>query len=393
MGFSRSRMAGTLGWAGSLGLHAGVWLSAVGVIPIAAGLGAIAESLDRRDMAPEPEQPTRDQRGLKTPPPIEVRVPEPEPAPSEDEVEPLDLTLGIDESTATDTDTWLGFAEATPEHGGAPLGYEQALLRRAPGERSATLDLEAGLGASDSSNGEASRGDAESVGDGGADDETREAFVAVQPQATITLARAPVEDDAGVTTDRAAATPGAGTTVIAQQAAGAVEAAREAIEALRRRGGEGIARAPESGGRPIDETAKPAADAEPLDESGAGGDEQVIGFLSDRDSDAAAIAQAVSINPGKPLAAKGLRIQTVRPKWSTYALATANPNDVVVRIWFDARGRVTEAKIIQSSGRSDVDRPIIDAVYNWRATGEQLRAIAQRPDQRAQLVFRIDLER
>src|SRR5690606_35683094 len=84
------------------------------------------------------------------------------------------------------------------------------------------------------------------------------------------------------------------------------------------------------------------------------------------------LAQAISVNPGKPLAARGLRIQTVRPKWSTYALATANPNDVAVRIWFDATGRVTKATIIQSSGRDDVDRPILDAVYRWRATGERL---------------------
>jgi TonB family protein len=408
---------------GSMALHLAVFFSAMGVIPIAAGLDALAASL-RGGEPPEEPPKTRspaEEEGLKaapppppeppppTPPaaaeekPVEVRVPDP-PKPKEEippeELEVPEVTLGVDESTATDTDTWLGFAEATPTHGGPAWGYEQAQLTRAPGERSATLDLQAGLGAGEPSDAqveETARGEDKELGDGGTADEARDgspetgAFVAASAMPTIT--RAPEVDRATEETPDAQGVDAPGIGGIAASAAASIEQARAALEELRKRGGEGIAIAMPSGGRPIDETARPAADAEPLEKSGAGGEENARGFLSDRDSDAAAIKQAISVNPGKPLAAKGLRIQTVRPKWSTFALATANPNDVVVRMWFDATGRVTKAIIIQSSGREDVDRPILDAVYNWRAAGEQLSTIKNQPDGRLQLVFKIDLER
>lgn len=419
MGSRRTQLAEMLGWAGSLGLHLTVALSAVGVIPLTDRLSALAAGLedltDERGSAGAPEKDREE--GMRVPPPqspappkkaeeaVEVRVPESEPPkpeePLEEELEPPEVTLGIDESEATDVDTWLGFAEASPDHAGMVRGYEQAQLTRAPGERSAQLQLDAGLGATDMREADAIReasasNDLREAGDGGDDDETREgtpertAFVSATTIPTITLARAESPADAHGSVNA----PGAGNPgVIASQAAAMLEQAQEAMEALRKRGAEGIAAALPGtpGPRAVDETARPAEDAEPLDANGAGGDENATGFLSDRDSDAAAIKQAISVNPGKPLAAKGLRIQTVRPKWSTYTLATANPNDVVVRIWFDGTGRVTKAKIIQSGGRDDVDRPILDAVYNWRAVGEQLSTIRNQPGGTVQLVFRIDL--
>lgn len=416
MGWPRTRLAGALGWAGSLALHLTVALSAVGVIPLAEGLSTLAASArDAKDEpSPEPPDPTKAE-GREEPPqaaapeppkPLSVALPEPPPAETLEtprEPEPEEVRLGIDESTATETDTWLGFAEATPEHGGMPRGYEQAQLTRAPGERSAALDLAAGLGAGEPSNASAptgAPGDSFVPGEGGEDDEAREgadatsAFVAASALPTITLAPAREERDVAADNAALARAPGAGAAgSAAQRVAAAVEQATATLEALRRRGERGLAAAPPGGARPVDETARPAAGAEPLDAQGAGGEESASGFLSDRDSDAAALKQAIAVNPGKPLAAKGLRIQTVRPKWSTYTLATANPNDVVVRIWFDWTGRVTNARIIQSSGRDDVDRPILDAVYNWRATGEQLAKIRQQPDGRVQLVFKIDLTR
>jgi TonB family protein len=419
MGMRATRLAGGVGWLGSMALHLIVFFSALGVIPLAAGLNAIADSLRGEQTPEEPpkKKASAEEEGLKAAPPpppepappagqekpVEVRVPEP-PKPVEEippeELEVPEVTLGIDESTATDTDTWLGFAEATPTHGGPAWGYEQAQLTRAPGERSATLDLQAGLGAGEPTDAqveESALGEDKELGEGGTADETRDGspdpgtFVAASVLPTIT--RAPEMERATEEAPDAQGVNAPGIGGIAANAAASIEQARATLEELRKRGGEGIAVAMRGGGRPVDETAKPAADAEPLDRSGAGGDENARGFLSDRDSDAAAIKQAISVNPGKPLAAKGLRIQTVRPKWSNYALATANPNDVVVRIWFDWTGRVTKAAIIQSSGRDDVDRPILDAVYNWRAAGEQLSTIKDQPDGRLQLVFKIDLER
>ncbi len=399
-------------------LHSVVIFSTLGIIPLGAGLDALASTL-RSDKSPD-EQPKEEEppkkKGIEAAPPpppepkpappkkpVEVRLPDPKPPEPEippEELEVPEVTLGIDESTATDTDTWLGFAEATPTHGGPAWGYEQAALTRAPGERSATLELQPGLGASDPSDAQSpatSQGNETELGEGGDDDETREgvteqaAFVSASALPTIT--RAPEAERVENETADAEGVNAPGVGGIAATAAATIEQAQAALEALRKRGGEGISAPLPGGGKPVDETAKPAADAEPLEKSGAGGDENAQGFLSDRDSDAAALKQAISVNPGKPLAAKGLRIQTVRPKWSTYALATANPNDVAVRIWFDWTGRVTKAVIIQSSGRDDVDRPILDAAYNWRAAGEQLSKIKDQPDGRLQLVFKIDLER
>lgn len=411
MGDRRAHLAAALGWVGSLGLHLTAALSVLGVVPVGDVLASALRAEERRvdtedaDRAsvpvppppPAPEDAAQPQPVALEPPPL----PEPEPEPEDLAQE---VTLGVDESTATDTRTWLGFATPTDEHGGPVRGYEQAQLTRAPGERAARLDLTPGLGA-DARTPSASapmgdnNSDARTHGERATADGVRTetgdalAFVAATATPQITLAR---EDVPPLTPDRRVSpgvrAPGVG--AIAQDAARAIERAQAAASRARaERAGAAGGAPPAGAGTPVDETARPPAEAERLDPGGAEGDEDAFGFLSDRDSDAAAIKAAISVNPGKPLAAKGLRIQTVRPRWSTYALATANPNDVVVRIWFDSSGRVTKATIIQSSGRDDVDRPILDSVYNWRAAGEHLQTIRNQPDGRLQLVFKIDLER
>src|SRR5690606_12080310 len=137
------------------------------------------------------------------------------------------------ESTATDTDTWLGFAEATPTHGGPAWGYEQAQLTRAPGERSATLDLQPGLGTGDPSDvqvEESARGEDKELGEGGDDDETREGFPAtrafVAASALPTITRAPE-------TDRVNDEPAEGTGVNAPGIGGLAANAAAAIEQAR----------------------------------------------------------------------------------------------------------------------------------------------------------------
>ncbi len=102
------------------------------------------------------------------------------------------------------------------------------------------------------------------------------------------------------------------------------------------------------------------------------------GDLADRESEATTTREVIRAQPGKPVAAKGVQIRTVRPRFSNYILVTAAPRDAVVLVSFGRDGRVVNVTLLRSSGVSDVDRPVIDAVYNWTAAGERIRALPER---------------
>lgn len=105
-------------------------------------------------------------------------------------------------------------------------------------------------------------------------------------------------------------------------------------------------------------------------------DDQFPGDISDRESDATAIKNAIVVEPGKPVAGKGLQVKTIRPRWAHFTLITASPRNCVVRVAFNRFGKVEEASFLESTGRADVDRPILDAVYNWTAVGKDLEKLA-----------------
>lgn len=105
------------------------------------------------------------------------------------------------------------------------------------------------------------------------------------------------------------------------------------------------------------------------------------GELSDREAIATAIREAIRVEPGKPVASKGITVKTFRPRWSHFTLITAAPQNAVVRVSFNREGRAVDVQLLRSSGRTDVDRPLIDAVYNWTASGKQISALPEkRPD-------------
>ncbi len=139
--------------------------------------------------------------------------------------------------------------------------------------------------------------------------------------------------------------------------------------------------------------AQPAAP--PPTVSGGVVDELFPGEISDRESEAAAIREAIDVVPGRPAAGKGLEVKTVRPRWSHFTLLTANPRDAVVRVSFNRHGKVEEVEFLRSTGRDDVDRPLKDAIYNWTATGKDLEALAPptqgQPVETVKLVFRLIL--
>lgn len=97
------------------------------------------------------------------------------------------------------------------------------------------------------------------------------------------------------------------------------------------------------------------------------------GRQDDRESDPTSINQSELGDPGQPLAARGLRIRTVRPVFSHYTSIMSKPRDPVVRIHFGASGHAKRVDLIEATGNPDIDRPVLDAVYRWTASGESLK--------------------
>ncbi|MCB9838137.1 MAG: hypothetical protein H6813_02260 [Phycisphaeraceae bacterium] len=96
---------------------------------------------------------------------------------------------------------------------------------------------------------------------------------------------------------------------------------------------------------------------------------------ADKDADAVSRESVIEIKDyvlGQPLAVEGLDIKTIRPEWSVRTRLLARPRTPVVRIHFNRAGKVVLAILEQSTGEPDVDRPLLDAIYQWRAVGERL---------------------
>ena len=116
---------------------------------------------------------------------------------------------------------------------------------------------------------------------------------------------------------------------------------------------------------------------------------------SDKDADAVSAETDEAVTEyqlGRPLAAQGLDIRTVRPVWSARTLVTARPRNPKVRIHFNRKGRVSLATIEESTGEPDVDRPLLDAIYKWRAVGEGLEELPKgEPEATIAVVLKIHL--
>lgn len=121
----------------------------------------------------------------------------------------------------------------------------------------------------------------------------------------------------------------------------------------------------------------------------AGNGQEGRGILSDRESLAAAIKKAIVVDKwGQPLVAKGLRIRTVRPKFSKYTEITSRGSPVV-RILFDRTGKAKEVILLSSSGVQDVDRPVVDAAYQWIAAGKELEELREIPPETVAIDVRV----
>jgi len=111
---------------------------------------------------------------------------------------------------------------------------------------------------------------------------------------------------------------------------------------------------------------------------------------ADKEADATSTEdeEPIEYTLGQPLAARGLDIRTVRPEWSVRTRLLARPRSPLVRMHFDRSGKVVEAEIEESTGHADVDRPLLDAIYRWRARGEGLERLPE-DDPEAVIVIRL----
>lgn len=109
-----------------------------------------------------------------------------------------------------------------------------------------------------------------------------------------------------------------------------------------------------------------------------GGQSKQKGIRSDRESEA--FSKKVIDAPmrdGRVQAGKGLNIITRRADFTNTTLLTAPPRDTMIRISFQKSGRVKRAEFINGSatGNPNVDDPLMNAIYRWRASGKDLHAL------------------
>lgn len=103
--------------------------------------------------------------------------------------------------------------------------------------------------------------------------------------------------------------------------------------------------------------------------SAAPGAGDVAAPRADSDSDAFSTTGAIEFRPGKVEARFGRKVKTTRPKLTLagqYELAGLGPGtSVVLKVRFDAAGKVTKVDILRSSGSAQIDQPCQVAVYDW----------------------------
>ena len=88
-----------------------------------------------------------------------------------------------------------------------------------------------------------------------------------------------------------------------------------------------------------------------------------------------------------------MKIKTTPPQWSITTLAASYARNPVVAITFGKNGKVLKAGFVrgQTAGSPDVDGPLMDAIHEWRAEGEPLQKLSDKPDAGITIIMRITL--
>lgn len=116
---------------------------------------------------------------------------------------------------------------------------------------------------------------------------------------------------------------------------------------------------------------------------GTGGE----GDVSDLESPAASKIETLPKDwqNGKLVPARGIQLKTRRPMFDMLTQITTRGKPPIVSIWFNREGVAVKAAIDVSSGSQDIDGPILDSLYRWRATGKQIDALKGTENVKVQL--------
>ncbi|MEM9064250.1 MAG: hypothetical protein AAGB51_02045 [Planctomycetota bacterium] len=144
---------------------------------------------------------------------------------------------------------------------------------------------------------------------------------------------------------------------------------------------------PQPEAAPSEPTEAQQSDAEPTPTPGEASAPGVApGNPSDRDSQPTALEQAVDIRPGQPLARDGIEVKTrFFPIWQSL-LVRVRPQNPVIRLTFDARGRVKNAEFVieegirYSTGSAELDETLLNGLYTWTATGRRIDELSGTDD-------------
>ncbi|MFT3683654.1 MAG: hypothetical protein QM783_01805 [Phycisphaerales bacterium] len=140
-------------------------------------------------------------------------------------------------------------------------------------------------------------------------------------------------------------------------------------------------------GSPTQVVAAPSAAAAP---GSPGNPSAAPTVKSDRESDAANVKVSGVFRNGKVEAGEGLDIRTVRPDISLTTRALRQPRSPTLEIVFGKDGRARSVRVLKSSGLpSEIDEPVINALYNWRARGRVLDELPSNPDSSVSLEITI----
>ena len=101
------------------------------------------------------------------------------------------------------------------------------------------------------------------------------------------------------------------------------------------------------------------------------------GALSNRESDASSIIDVPMRNwqNGKPLARKGITLQTFRPKFNTLNIIDGIAFNPIVELVIGRDGLPRQVVIARSSGNPSVNEAIRAAMFKWRASGKQIEQL------------------
>ncbi|MCC6322328.1 MAG: hypothetical protein IT438_12935 [Phycisphaerales bacterium] len=377
----------------SVGVHllGGIVTTRVGIEPELPGRtsshdrwlrsGAMNLAFDEQEAPSDPRRDAETAAAPQQPPTTEPPTPAPQP-------EPMELTLGIDGSTHK-TDNMIGFREAT-EHSARKSEVDQPALELDAGSMEAATRA---AGQPDAKSAEPTQ-----------QPSPREAMGPPEPT-LAQLAAAAVEASAGPKGDALetreavpAQSEPAGNT--ANNTPGAAIRERPPVDrpiADRTRefqaattqgtpdGADGTDRTtviganppaggnPSSGGKPGDGGNAPSTNPASADEPG-----NAPGIKSDKESDPSSRIKPIEVRFGQTVAGDGVEIVTRRPRqplFTKLTRVTVAPDNPGVEATFDASGKVVDVKLVKSSGYADVDEPVINMVYSWRARGPKLAAL------------------